>query len=191
MDKEINLVGKLLLAMPAIGDTRFHKSVILICAHDENGAMGLVVNNVLPDIQFHNLLEQLGLSSDIEVDLDRLSMPVMNGGPVEEARGFLLHSAEFAHKDTVKIDDLHSVTGTVEALKKLAMGDGPEQALFVLGYAGWTAGQLETELSQNAWLITESVPDIVFHKHNEEKWNLAVAKMGFDPSMLSSQSGRA
>ena len=191
MDKETNLIGKLLLAMPAIGDPRFHKSVILVCAHDENGAMGLVVNNVLPEIRFHNLLDQIGLASDIEVDLEKISMPVMNGGPVENSRGFLLHSAEFEHKDTVKIDDLHSVTGTIEALHKLATGDGPKRALFVLGYAGWTAGQLEQELAQNAWLVTDSVPEIVFHKDNSEKWDMAVNKMGFDPSMLSSEAGRA
>ncbi len=191
MDKDSMLTGKLLLAMPGIGDPRFKHAVIYICAHDENGAMGLVINHELPNISFKNLLGQLGFSSDIKIDLEKLSTPVMQGGPVEAERGFLLHSGDFARDETVKIDDAISVTGTTDALEDLLTGRGPQDALFVLGYAGWTAGQLESELTQNAWLLTEASAEIVFHADHAEKWNLAVKGLGFDPAMLSTEAGRA
>ena len=185
------LTGKLLLAMPAMGDPRFHRAVIFICAHDEKGAMGLVINNKLPGLEFDQLLSQLGIASDIEVDLKKLSVPIMSGGPVESARGFLLHSDDFNQKDTIKIDDLYSITGTVDALKEVATGNGPEKMLFILGYAGWSAEQLDAELQQNSWLVVDPDPSIIFHTAPDEKWILAVKKLGIDPAMLSGEAGRA
>lgn len=185
------LTGKLLLAMPAMGDPRFHRAVIFICAHDENGAMGLVINHVLPGFEFGKLLSQLGIASDIEVDLKKISVPVMSGGPVEAARGFVLHSGDFSRKDTVRIDDLYSVTGTVEALKDIASGNGPDNMLFILGYAGWSAGQLDSEMQQNAWLVVDPDPLLIFHASPDKKWDMAIEKLGIDPLMLSSESGRA
>ena len=185
------LTGKLLLAMPSIGDPRFHRSVIFMAAHDENGAMGLVINNDLPDMDFTQLLTQLNITSDIELDLEKLDMPVMGGGPVEISRGFLLHSSEFKQDDTISIDDDLSITGTTEALKEVANGKGPERALFILGYAGWTPGQLEQELQQNAWLVLDPDPTLIFHDKNDEKWDMAIAKLGVDPAMLSGDIGRA
>ncbi len=185
------LTGKLLLAMPAMGDPRFHRAVIFICAHDENGAMGLVINNVLPGFEFGKLLSQLGIVSDIEIDLKKLSVPVMSGGPVEAARGFVLHSGDFSRKDTIKIDDLYSVTGTVEALKEIATGNGPDNMLFILGYAGWSAGQLDSEMQQNSWLVVDPDPSLIFHASPDKKWDMAIEKLGIDPLMLSSESGRA
>ena len=158
------LAGKLLLAMPSMGDPRFHRAVIFICSHDEEGAMGLVVNHTMPGIEFNDLVGQLKLESDIKVDFEELNLPVMYGGPVETARGFLLHSGDFSREDTMKINKSYGVTGTVDALKDIASGDKPENLLFILGYAGWEAGQLDSELQQNAWLVADSDPDLIFGK---------------------------
>ncbi|HBR69260.1 MAG TPA: hypothetical protein DEA55_07790, partial [Rhodospirillaceae bacterium] len=160
-------------------------------AHDANGAMGLVINHTLPGLEFEELVEQLGITSDIEIRLDSDSVPVMSGGPVEAARGFVLHSGDFSRKDTVKIDDLYSVTGTVEALKDIATGNGPDNMLFILGYAGWSAGQLDSEMQQNAWLVVDPDPSLIFHANPDKKWDMAIEKLGIDPLMLSSESGRA
>ena len=187
-DSASYLDGELLLAMPPMGDTRFEKAVIFMCAHDEQGAMGLVINHTLPDITFKNLLEQVGITSDIRVNISR---PVMSGGPVESSRGFLLHSNEFSQEDTIKINDALSVTGTIDALKEVAKGNGPEDMLFILGYAGWSAGQLEQEIQDNAWLVSEPDNAIIFNGNHSNKWISAVGKMGFDPGMLSGAAGRA
>ncbi len=188
---ESYLAGKLLLAMPGMGDTRFYKSVIYICAHDDEGAMGLVINHPLESVAFDELLAELKITADIEVDLKALEVPVVRGGPVEGARGFLLHSSDFKNPDTVKVDDQIFVTGTLDALKDVARGAGPERRLFVLGYAGWTAGQLDQELQQNAWLIVDADPDLVFDGEAEDKWERAVKKLGIEPSMLSASGGSA
>lgn len=185
------LTGKLLLAMPGIGDPRFFKAVIYVCAHDENGAMGLVVNNAMPELSFQNLMDQIGLSSDIEIDLEKLAMPIMNGGPVDTARGFLLHTPDFKREETIIVDDEVSISGTVEALRDSITGKGPEDSLFILGYAGWTAGQLEGELGQNAWLVAEATGELLFRTENDEKWDEAVKGLGFDPAMLSISAGSA
>ncbi len=185
------LTGKLLLAMPAIGDPRFHRSVIYVCAHDENGAMGLVINYPAPALKFASLLEQLGISSDIEVDVKDLDLPVLNGGPVETSRGFLLHSNDFIQEDTVNVDDDFSITGTTDALKAVADGQGPDKALFILGYAGWTPGQLEQELQQNAWLVVDPDPTLIFASNAEDKWMMAMDKLGLDPALLSGEMGSA
>ncbi len=195
MDEEIKdtpyLSGKLLLAMPAMSDPRFHQAVILLCAHDEHGAMGLVINHILPDLEFPELLEQLKITSDITIDLKKLTMPVMCGGPVETARGFLLHSKDFKQSDTVPIDKHFCITGTVDALKEVALGNGPKDMIFILGYAGWSAGQLDSELQQNAWLVVNPDEDIIFHAAPGEKWATAIKKLGIDPSFLSAEAGRA
>jgi putative transcriptional regulator len=185
------MAGKLLLAMPSMGDFRFEKSVIYICAHDDQGAMGLVINNPLPDLDFQELLDQLKVTSDIKIDIEALNVPVMNGGPVEGARGFLLHSSDFSGEDTIQVDSKIHVTGTLDALKEVAKGNGPKERLFILGYAGWTAGQLDQELQQNSWLIVDADPDLVFHEDQNEKWLMALKKLGIDPSMLSATGGRA
>lgn len=185
------LTGKLLLAMPSIGDPRFHRSVIFMTAHDEHGAMGMIVNFPLPELEFAQLLDQLGIASDIKINLDELDLPVLNGGPVEGSRGFLLHSNDFEQDDTVHIGDHYGVTGTTDALQELVRGNGPDNALFILGYAGWTPGQLESELQQNSWLVSDPDPSLIFHGKPEEKWSMALDKLGFDPGMLSGEIGRA
>ena len=177
--------------MPAMGDPRFHRAVIFMCAHDENGAMGLVINHNLADVSFIDLFDQLNIPSDIEVNFDDNAYPVLSGGPVEGARGFLLHSNEFKQSDTVSINNSYSITGTIDALRKVAVGDGPEKMLFILGYAGWSSGQLEQEIQDNAWLVMDPDSDIIFGAALDQKWDLAVQKLGVDPAMLSSTAGRA
>ncbi|WP_435640533.1 YqgE/AlgH family protein [Micavibrio aeruginosavorus] len=185
------LVGKLLLAMPNMGDSRFQKAVIFMCAHDDKGSMGLVINNPLPGVAFSELVTQLNVASD-DVDEDILySLQVLSGGPVESGRGFVLHSADFAQKDTVRVkSDIH-VTGTLDALREIVQGRGPEQMLFVLGYAGWSPGQLEQEIQDNAWLITDAAADLVFGVDAARKWENAIQRMGVNPAMLSGAAGRA
>lgn len=153
--------------------------------------MGLVINHPLESVAFDELLEELKITADIEVDLNALEVPVMRGGPVEGARGFLLHSSDFSKPDTVKVDDRIYVTGTLDALKDVAQGAGPARRIFILGYAGWTAGQLDQELQQNAWLVVDADPDLVFSEGVEDKWERAVKKLGIDPSMLSAAGGSA
>jgi putative transcriptional regulator len=186
-----SLAGKVLLAMPGMGDPRFHHAVIFMCAHDANGAMGLVINHTLPGMAFTDLLEQLKIASDIRVDLKAISVPILSGGPVEGARGFLLHTSEFKKSDTINIDPHYSISGTMDALRDVASGKGPDKVLFILGYAGWGAGQLEAEIQDNAWLVTEADPDIIFSASPENKWERAFEKLGFDPGRLSQAAGRA
>ncbi len=177
--------------MPSLSDPRFDRAVIYVCVHDEQGAMGLVVNNAMAGMEFKNLLDQLGIASDIELKIAPENLTVMNGGPVENARGFLLHSNDFLQKDTIKIDENFSVTGTIDALKQVANGEGPDQMLFMLGYAGWGAKQLEQELAQNSWLVVDPDPEIIFGAEHDKKWTKSVSKLGFDPGMLSGEAGRA
>lgn len=185
------LTGKLLLATPGMSDTRFDKAVILLCAHDKNGAMGLIINEVIQDIRLPQLLEQLNIISDINVGGSETDMPVYHGGPVDTVRGFLLHSAEYQRKDTIIVDRHVRVTGTLDALESLAKGEGPEKKMFILGYAGWEAGQLEKELKQNSWLVADADSDLIFGSPAAEKWDHAVETLGFHPDRLSTQSGHA
>jgi putative transcriptional regulator len=184
--------GKLLVAMPGMEDVRFYRAVIYLCAHDEHGAMGLIINQPLPDLEFGELLGQIKLSEGLVMPEETNALVhVMHGGPVEGARGFLLHSNDFSKPDTVKVDDRIYVTGTLDALCDVALGDGPLEKLFVLGYAGWTAGQLDEELQNNAWLVADADPALVFDHDTEGKWERAVKTLGIDPFMLASAGGRA
>ncbi|MEM6780946.1 MAG: YqgE/AlgH family protein [Pseudomonadota bacterium] len=185
------LAGQVLLAMPGMGDTRFNRAVIYICAHDKNGAMGLVINHIVPGLKFGSLLKELNVATDITIPSDIVTLPVINGGPVETARGFLLHSKDFKHDDTVDINESFSLTGTVDALKEVASGQGPKDMVFTLGYAGWSAGQLDQELHQNAWLTCEASRDLIFDTAPHDMWDAAVGHIGVDPSLLSLNSGHA
>ena len=189
LKNENYLTGKLLLAMPSIGDPRFDHAVIYICAHDDKGAMGLAINQEAPGLQFDKVLEQLGVVSDIELDYKTFPSSVLNGGPVDPGRGFLLHTSEFNQNETIRVNDHIGVTGTIEALRDIALGNGPEQFLFILGYAGWSAGQLEDELRQNVWLGCEPNDEIIFTTDMQEKWKNSISTLGFDPSMLVGNTG--
>ena len=184
-----SLAGKLLLAMPSIADDRFERAVIFMCAHDDKGAMGLRVNHMMSEIGFDKVIAQTGIKSDIAIDLD--DVDVLDGGPVEGARGFLLHSGEFRQKDTILVSDDYGVSGTVDALRNVVEGNGPGQMLFVLGHSGWSAGQLDRELQQNTWLVADATPDLIFNTPNDKKWEAALASMGIDVGMLSATSGNA
>lgn len=181
------LGGKLLIAAPNMSDPRFSKSVIFMCAHDVGGAMGIVINHEMPDVPLSLLLTQLSMTpSDGFADF-----PVLQGGPVETARGLLLHSGDFCKSESIRIDASFIVTGTIEALREIVSGTGPVDKLFALGYAGWGPNQLEDELSQNAWLVVDADPELVFRTPAHKKWEAALKKLGVDPAFLTMAAGRA
>lgn len=182
-----SLSGKLLLAMPGMADTRFTKRVIFVCAHDPGGAMGLVINAVLPHISMGALLEQL----EVTGGQNFADVPVLEGGPVDKGRGFLLHSTEALRQETIRIDNDFAVTGTIDALRDMVSGNGPAEKIFALGYAGWGAGQLEAEIADNAWLIADADADLVFKTPLEDKWQAAMQKTGIDPRFLVGVAGHA
>jgi putative transcriptional regulator len=185
------LTGKILLAMPTMGDPRFHRAVILLCAHDENGAMGLAINHVLPGVSFTELLDQLNIHLEPGKAEKLAAVPVLSGGPVENARGFIVHTKDFYQSDTIPVTGQIAVTGTIDALRAVASGAGPEKMLFVLGYAGWTEGQLDQEIQQNSWLVVDANPELIFTVNATEKWDYAIQKIGVDPALLSNEAGRA
>lgn len=190
--EENGLTGKLLLAMPGMGDPRFHRAVIFICNHDKSGAMGLVINNILSGVDMASLLEQLDISPQEKDKQNTLAdMAVLSGGPVETARGFILHTPDFRQTDTMAVNDNFAITGTLDALKAISKGQEPENMLFFLGYSGWSPGQLDEELRHNAWLMTDADPDLVFGTDPADIWEAAITKIGIDPAMLSGTGGSA
>jgi len=184
----MDLAGKLVVAMPAMGDPRFERTVIVICAHSAEGAMGLIVNKPVPDLSFADLLQQLGIARaragrDIRVHF---------GGPVERGRGFVLHSADYSGGPaTTRVAADFHMTATLDVLEALARGSGPAQALLALGYAGWGPGQLEAEIARNDWLTSDSAADLIFATENARKWTDALHRMGIDPLTLSPSAGHA
>lgn len=181
------LAGQLLVAMPQMLDERFAKTVIYMCAHTEDGAMGLVVNKVMENIDFPDLLDQLGLSPSPTGD----EIKVHFGGPVESGRGFVLHSSDYVQEATMVIDDSIAMTATTDILRDIAEGDGPRNSLLALGYAGWGPGQLDTEIQANGWLSVPADDTLVFGTDPKSVWQGALAKMGIDVSMLSGDAGHA
>lgn len=182
-----SLAGQLLIAMPAMQDTRFQQSVIYLCAHSEDGAMGLVVNRLLDALTFPELLEQIGVEGD-PVSSD---IRVHTGGPVESGRGFVLHSADYLQEGTLVVDDSIGLTASVEILKDIAAGGGPHRSLLALGYSGWGPGQLEAEITANGWLHVSADDELVFSDNIAETWSRAMAKIGVDATTLSGQAGHA
>ena len=189
------LDGQLLVAMPGMLDERFANSVIYLCAHSAEGAMGIVVNRPAADLNMPDLLVQLDIIP--EENLIRLPqrvgrMQVLMGGPVETSRGFVLHSPDFyLDQSTLPIDDSICLTATVDILRAIAEGQGPESAVLALGYAGWSAGQLEHEIQANGWLNCPADPDLVFHTSAEARYDRALRKIGIDPALLSTVAGHA
>lgn len=190
------LDGQFLVAMPAMTDKRFARSVIYMCAHSVQGAMGLIVNQRAPHITFPELLGQLSIpGSDNGADgfePDLIDLDVHVGGPVETGRGFVLHSSDyFAADSTLPIDDGVSLTATVDILKAIASGKGPDRAILALGYAGWRPGQLESEIQANGWLHCPRDVDLLFDRDLDQKYDRAMSKIGIDPSHLVSEAGHA
>lgn len=182
------LDGQLLIAMPGMGDPRFEKSVVFMCSHSEEGALGLIVNKPSREIRFENLLEQLGLDAGTH----QRDIRVHFGGPVENERGFVLHSSDYmAEAATLSVGDAFGMTATMDVLEELANGAGPASALLALGYSGWGPGQLEQEILQNGWLTCEAKPELVFDADDGSKWEAALKTLGVDPLTLSATAGHA
>ncbi|MDD3182145.1 MAG: YqgE/AlgH family protein [Alphaproteobacteria bacterium] len=181
------LTGQLLVAMPAMLDPRFERTVVLICSHGPEGAMGLVLNRMFGELDFAGLLAQFNLKLTPGVP----ELPVYYGGPVEPVRGFVLHSSDYQKESTTVITPSVNLTATVEILSSLAEGKGPDRALLVLGYAGWAPGQLEIEIQNNGWLTVPADDDLVFDGDIEVKWSRALGKIGVSPMMLSADFGHA
>src|SRR6185503_14456736 len=189
------LDGQMLIAMPSMRDERFSRSVIYVCAHSSEGAMGIIVNQVASNVNFSDLLVQL----EVIPAADRIILPqraetvkVLKGGPVETGRGFVLHSADFfLENSTLPIDEGVCLTATVEILKAIARGDGPQSAVLALGYAGWAPGQLENEIQQNGWLHCAADAELIFGQDTGGKYDKALKKIGIDLGMLSSEAGHA
>ena len=189
------LDGQLLLAMPRMSDRRFARSVIYVCAHSDEGAMGLIINQPARHITAPDLLERLGISPrspDNEVSNEVLALPIHVGGPVETGRGFVLHSADyFAEDSTMAIEHGVCLTATLDILKAIADGSGPNRALLALGYSGWSPGQLESEIQANGWLNCPADQDLIFDDDTDSKYARAMAKIGIDLSHLVSDAGHA
>lgn len=184
---EISLSGQLLVAMPHMQDPRFARTVIYLCAHSDDGAMGLVVNRLIDSMRFDALLDHLGL----ETANPHPDLPVHFGGPVESSRGFVLHSADLVQDSTLLIDDDVALTATTEMLKVIASGAGPKRCVLALGYAGWGAGQLDREIQDNGWLLVPADDQLIFGLDNGAKWEGAMTKLGINLSLLSSEAGHA
>ena len=190
-----SLEGQFLIAMPSLRDGPFARSVVYLCAHREDGAMGLIINQSADEIDFAELLTQLGIVPSepaIRLPPKAEAVRVVRGGPVETGRGFVLHSADYGATDsTVKIADDVCLTATIDILRAIAKGTGPAQAVLALGYAGWSSGQLESEILANGWLTCPADADIIFSPDDAKKYDRALAKLGVEPGMLSSDAGHA
>jgi putative transcriptional regulator len=189
------LDGQMLIAMPSMGDERFSRSVIYVCAHSSEGAMGIIVNQPAAHITFPDLLVQLevvGAPELIQLPPHAGDVKVLKGGPVETSRGFVLHSADFfIENSTLPIDEGICLTATLDILKAIARGDGPRSAVLALGYAGWAPGQLENEINQNGWLHCMADPELIFGQDTDGKYKQALSKIGINLGMLSSEAGHA
>lgn len=190
-----SLKGQILIAMPGMEDSRFHKTVIYICEHTPSGSMGIVLNRRVKNMSFVDLLQQVRILDDeksVLLPSVAQNIVVHRGGPVETGRGFVLHSPDYHLKGTThRIDANVSMTETLEILKALASGNGPQRSFLALGYAGWTGGQLESEIQQNGWLHSTATAELVFGENLDTKYDAALAHLGVNPALLSTSSGHA
>jgi len=188
LTSDIDLTGKLLIAMPGMGDPRFEHSVIFMCAHSGEGAMGIIINKPTVDLRLRDLLEQLSITPG----QDMRNVAVHFGGPVEHGRGFVLHDYGYHSSiSTLDVNEDFAMTATLDILEDLADGRGPQHVVMALGYAGWGPGQLESEIAQNGWLTCEAGKEIVFDTPDGEKWEAALKSLGVDALALSASAGRA
>ncbi|WP_037501614.1 YqgE/AlgH family protein [Sphingomonas jaspsi] len=186
MDEPPFLTGKLLLAMPGMSDPRFERAVIAMCAHDEDGALGIGIGHQRAGISFRGLLEQLDLDPG-----EAPERPVLHGGPVEPGRGFILHSADWGGQDTIAVPGIGALSGTIDILKAIAEGRGPTQWVAALGYAGWGPGQLDEEMTRHGWFTAGGGERILFDTPVQDRWEAGFKSEGIDPSLLTGQSGAA
>ncbi len=181
------LEGRCLIAMPTIGDPRFERSVIYMCAHSDKGAMGLVVNKPLDEISVSDVIQQLG----IEPGDGSNAIRVHFGGPVETGRGFVLHSDDYVRDGTMQIAGGVALTATIDVLKAIVNQEGPKNSILALGYAGWAPGQLDVEIQNNGWLVCDADRSLLFEGNLEGKWLRALTRLGIDPAMLATDFGSA
>jgi putative transcriptional regulator len=186
-ERAMSLAGQLLVAMPQMQDARFARSVIMMCAHNEEGALGLVVNKLIDQLTLPELMKQLGIEAARVSQHKRVHF----GGPVDGGRGFVLHSADYVEAGTLVIGDTMGLTATLDILRAIGRGEGPQKSLLALGYAGWGPGQLDAEIQANGWLNVAADDDIVFGPGPAEKWQRALAKLGVHPLTLSGDAGHA
>ena len=181
------LTGQLLIAMPTMRDPRFTRTVIYMCAHSAEGAMGLVLNRLVGSLTFPDLLSQLGIEQAPDIEEIRVHF----GGPVETGRGFVLHSAEYNATGTMQVTDDVALTASLEILKDIAAGQGPRRSLLALGYAGWGPGQLDAEIQANGWLSVGADDALIFDSQLDDKWERAIGKLGINAGRLSGEAGHA
>ena len=186
MEAPAYLSGQLLLALPGISDPRFEKAVIAVCAHDDSGALGIGIGRLVPRITFHALLQQLEIEPGVAPDAS-----IHFGGPVEKQRGFVLHTPDWGGEDTLRVGDRWALTSTLDILKAIAAGEGPDRWLVALGYAGWAEGQLDEELTRHGWFATPATDGLIFGENPEERWNAAFAAAGIDVRLLAPTTGHA
>jgi putative transcriptional regulator len=188
------LDGQMLVAMPTMGDPRFARTIIYLCAHSAEGALGIIVNRPAKQISFPDLLIQLKVieaKDAIRLPPRASAVRVLQGGPVETGRGFVLHSADFFDQSTLPVDDNICLTATVDILRAIARGEGPDRAVLALGYAGWSPGQLDQEIQANGWLSCPADAGLLFDDDLDTKYERSLSKIGVDLAMLSSEAGRA
>ncbi len=187
MSKDTFLNDHFLIAMPAMGDPHFHRSVTYICEHNEQGALGITINRPM-NLNLGDIFDQLNLDRGPDVSE---TAPILLGGPVQPERGFVLHNPKGQWDSSIETGDKIQVTTSQDVLQAMARGEGPAQAIVALGYAGWTAGQLEREVVENAWLTAPSSPEILFETPFEKRWESAAALLGVDLQSISNYAGHA
>ena len=180
------LSGKFLVASPSMTDPRFYKSVIYMITHKNEGAMGIVINQPIVKTKINNIINNEELQDSSSID----NIPITYGGPVDTKKGFILHTSEFKDETTIKVDAEISLTSNINILKSIVKGQGPKKSLFALGYAGWFAGQLEKELTNDGWLIAPGNSSLIFECKTERKWSQAIKSIGINPDFLSSNAGK-
>ena len=181
------LVGKCLVAMPGLEDERFEKSVVYICAHNQDGAMGFVVNRQIKEFYFSDLVSQFNIGNITPV----APLILHKGGPLEQIRGFVLHSLDYKKEGTIEVDDKFAVSSSIAVLNDIAFGQGPVFNLIALGYSSWNAQQLENEIINNYWLVSEATPELLFKTPDDDKWQKAIDELGFDVNEICRRTGRA
>ena len=181
------MTGQLLVAMPSMRDARFTRTVVYVCAHTSDGAMGLVINRLVGSLTFPDLLEQLEIDNPSAGEHIR----IRSGGPVETGRGFVLHSADYQEDATLRVGESVGLTATIDILRDIAAGGGPKRSLLALGYAGWGPGQLDSEIQANAWLCVPADDELIFDDQLTDKWERSISKLGVDYKWLSTDAGRA
>jgi len=181
------ITGHLLVAMPSMRDPRFTRTVIYMCAHTTDGAMGLVINRLVGSLSFPDLLQQLGIPTSPASEHIR----IRNGGPVETGRGFVLHTADYRDDATLNVGDTVGLTATLDILRDIAAGHGPKRSLLALGYAGWGPGQLDSEIQSNSWLCVPADDELIFDDKLTDKWERSIGKIGVDFRLLSGEVGNA